>query len=339
MNITLKELAEKLNVSISTVSKVMNGKGTVSDETRKRITETALKLNYTPNENARSLRTQNSKTIGLIIPDITNSFYAYLVKSIEEKCQAEGYSVILCNCNYNLQREYDYFDLLRAKNVNGIICAAVGNMKNIEIKPKEILVNINEQFPEDKLFDCISINNSDAMYSLTQYVINMGHKDIAYVNGPSVNATPRLRREGFFRCMQENDIPISGEFLYEGNYDFETGRSAAKKMLLGKRLPTAVICHNNVISYGFYSVLNEVGFDVPKDISMATFDTFDTGNMSKFKFTCIIQPVEQLGQKSVELILKKMNKEIPKSQFTKIVLPYELVFGSTIRNLNRTSEE
>jgi len=336
MSITLKKLADKLNVSVSTVSKVMNGKGTVSEATRKLIIDTARELKYTPNENARSLRTQNSKAIGVIIPDITNPFYAYLIKGIEEKCQIEGYSVVLCNCNNNTQREYDYFDLLRAKNVSGIICAAVSDMKKIDVKPKEIIVSINEQFPEDKLFDWVSISNCDAMYDLVQHVINMGHTDIAYVSGPLSNATPKLRSEGYFKCMKENNLPFSKEFVYEGNYDIDSGRAAAKKLLLGKRMPTAVICHNNVIAYGLCSVLNDAGYSVPQDISVAAFDTIDTGDMPRLKITCIVQPVEQVGHKCVELILKKMRKEILRNQFVKIDMPYELVFGSTIRNIKRT---
>ena len=332
MGATLKELADALGLSASTVSKVINGKGTVSDKTRKKVLSVAEQMNYRPNESARSLRTKDSRTIGVIIPDITNPFYASLVKGIEEKCQSVGYSVVLCNCNYNLDREYDYFELLCSKNVNGIILATVSEMNRFVGKNKVALVSINEEVPDERL-DWVSIDNKSAMYELTQHVINLGHTRIGCIYGTQLHITSKLRFDGFLQCMKDNDLPINEKFLLDGGFNYETGRKAAKNLIVGP-LPTAVLCHNNALSYALYDVLCEAGYKVPDDISIASFDTAEFGRLLKLLFTCIRQPVEQIGHDAVTLILQKMNMKNSKAKVHPIIKPHEFVLGNSVKNIN-----
>jgi len=331
MFVTLKELANQLGLSVATVSKVINGKGTVSAETREKVLSLAKQVNYRPNESARSLRTKNTKTIGVIIPDITNSFYTRLIKGIEERCQSVGYSVILSICNYNSNREYDYVELLCSKNVNGIISATLNEMSNFAEKFRTVLISINEQFP-DVSRNWVSVDNKAAMYDLTQHVINLGHTKIACIYGTQLVTAPKLRLEGFLQCMKDNSLSINEKYLLDGGLDYDTGREAAKSLIKGP-LPTAVICHNSVLSYALYDVLCEAGYNVPDDISIAGFDIHEFDLPLKLSFTCIRQPVEQIGNDAVNLILQKMDLKNPISELIPIIEPHELVWGNTVKNI------
>jgi LacI family transcriptional regulator len=327
MAATLRDIAKELNLSASTISKVLNGKGTVAKETREKILSFSEQLNYRPNENARSLRTQQSRTIGLLVADVTNPFYALLVKIVEEVCRQKDYSVILCNCDYNIDRQNYYFDLLRAQ-VCGLIFASFGDK---EQRPDNIIVTINQMSNKSNL-DWISIDNREAMYTLTQYIVNLGHREIGCIAGFQDADTAELRYQGYVDCMAANRLSVYQDRVFFKNYKFDQGYESAKKMMtLGKRLPSAILCHNNVVAMGAYKAFTEAGYSIPEDISLACFDAVDDNSVTDVKFTCIAQPIERIGKEIVELILKKNSGEIPKNQVFSQILPFNFVLGNTVK--------
>ena len=334
MAIKLKEIAHKLNLSTSTVSRVLNGKGTVSKETREKILSLSERLKYRPNENARSLRTQQSRTIGLLVADVTNPFYARLVKIIEEVCRLKDYSVILCNCDYNIARQNYYFDFLRAQ-VGGLIHASFGDK---EQSPHNIIVTINQMKKTSNL-DWVSIDNQEAMYTLTQYIINLGHREISCVAGSLQAATAQLRYQGYVDCMSANGALVNTDWVFHDNYKFSDGYEAAKKLLRGKRLPSAVLCHNNMVALGAYKAFTESGYSIPGDVSMACFDAVDEYSAMDLRFTCIIQPLERIGEEIVDLILKKNSGDIPRNCICSKILPFDLVLGNTVKKLQEVAHE
>lgn len=332
MRTTIRDLANQLGVSTSTVSKVINGKGSISPELRQRVLAAVEASNYQPDLNAKSLRTRTTNTIGVILPNITNLFYCYLMKGIEAICQEQNFSVLMGTCNNNYKREKEYFDLFRSKNVSGIIFVTIGDLSRFH-DDASMVMTINEQLPSEHLIDSISIDNQLAVSDLTQYIWNLGHRDIAFVNSGQNDTVSYFRQKGYVDCLARNGINAREDLIYPGGLDMEDGYRVGKRMILRETPLSAVICHNNIIAYGVSKAFREAGVRVPEDVSVSCFDAISQGDLYDTQFTCIRQPVERIGREAAELLIQKSRGKIPVGQYVKKVVPHELVFGTTVKKL------
>ena len=331
MKTTIRDIANQLGVSASTVSKVINGKGSISPELRQRVLAVVEQANYQPNLNAKSLRTRTTNTIGVILPDITNLFYCYLMKGVEAKCQEENFSVLVGTCNYNIQREREYFDLFRSKNVTGIISVTIGDLSRLP--DVSMVVSTNEQVAGERQSDWVSIHNEPAARDLTQYLLNLGHRDIAYITSGQQDTVSNQRLKGFLSCMEANGLSVPPERIYDGSLFLDSSYRAGRQIILSGKLPTAVICHNNTNAYGASQAFRDAGYRIPDDISIACFDAINQGDLYGTQFTCIMQPVEQIGREAASLLIQRSTGQLPETPFVQKVLPYELVFGKSVRKL------
>lgn len=331
MKTTIRDIANQLGISASTVSKVINGKGSISPELRQKVLAVVEEANYQPNLNAKSLRTKTTNTIGVILPDVTNLFYCYLMKGVEAKCQEENFSVLVGTCNYNTQREREYFDLFRSKSVTGIISVTIGDLRRVP--DVSMVISTNEQMEGERQTDWVSIHNEPAAHDLTQYLWNLGHRDIAYVSSGQNDTVSSLRLQGFLHCMEENGLPVPPEQIYEGGLFLDGGYQAGRKIILSGKLPTAVICHNNTNAYGVAKAFRDAGYRIPDDISIACFDAINQGDLYGTQFTCIMQPVEEIGRAAADLLIRRSTGELDGESLIHKVLPYELVFGNSVRKL------
>ena len=331
MKPTIRDIANQLGVSASTVSKVINGKGSISPELRQKILSVVEEVNYQPNLNAKSLRTKSTNTIGVILPDVTNLFYCYLMKGIEAKCQEENFSVLVGTCNYNAQREREYYDLFRSKNVTGIISVTIGDLSRFP--DVSMLVSINEQVEGERQTDWVSIHNKPAAWDLTQYLLNLGHRDIAYVNSGLRDTVSSQRLQGFLECMQAHGLTVPDEWIFDGSLFLDGSYQAGRRIILSGKLPTAVICHNNTNAYGVAKAFRDAGYRIPDDISIACFDAINQGDLYGTQFTCIMQPVEEIGREAADLLIRRSMQSLSDQPFIRKVLPYELKFGSSVRKL------
>lgn len=335
MSITIKDVAQSLDIAPSTVSKVLNGTGSVGKKTKQRVLEAVKKMNYAPNESARQLRTKDFRTIGVIVPEIKNEFYSYLIEQIEEQSRVNSYSMLLGISNYQDERKLSYYDLLSSKNISGFVITLADQIKHYD-NGKNIIVTIDEQRKDDNsLFDVVSIDNRKAMSDLTQYLINLGHRDIAYLSGQfDKSDTICLRYQGYIDCMKENDIPTQDHLnITNMKLDFCSAYDLVKKMLYRTKLPTAIMCHNNEIAYAAYKAIEELGYKIPEDISLACFDSIDHTGFKKAKITCVIQPIEKYAFEAVKLIIAKVTGEIPRNECIRKVLDYEIEFGDTVKKI------
>ena len=230
MKTTIRDIANQLGVSASTVSKVINGKGSISPELRQRVLAVVEEANYQPNLNAKSLRTKTTNTIGVLLPDVTNLFYCYLMKGVEAKCQEENFSVLVGTCNYNPQREREYLDLFRSKSVTGIISVTIGNLSRFS--DISMLVSTNEQVEGESQSDWVSIHNEPAARDLTQYLLNLGHRDIAYVNSGQKDTVSNQRLQGFLNCMKENGLDVPPDQVYDGSLFLDGSYQAGRRIIL-----------------------------------------------------------------------------------------------------------
>lgn len=332
MKTTIRDLASQLGVSASTISKAVNGTGSVSPELRQKILAAVEESNYQPNLNAKSLRTRSTNTIGVILPDVTNLFYCYLMKGIEAKCQEENFSVLVGTCNYNHQREREYLDLFRSKSVTGVISVTIGDLDRFS--DVNMLVSTNEQDESiDQQSDWVSIRNEPAAWDLTQYLLNLGHRDIAYVTSGHADVVSTLRQKGFTSCMESHGLSVPPERICDGSLFFDGSYEAGRKIILSGSLPTAIICHNNTNAYGVAKAFRDAGYRIPEDISIACFDAIHQGDLYRTQFTCIMQPVEQIGRAAAELLIRRSTGQMPETPYIKKVLPYELVFGNSVRKI------
>ncbi len=323
----LKDIAKTLDVSVSTVSRALNDKGRISQKMRKRILSVASEMNYHPDENARSLKTNKTSILGVIVPDITNTFYAKLVKGIEKSCKRNKYSVLLCNSDEDPKVEKEYYQLLKSKKVLGMIVVSVSNQDYYSKGNFENIIFVDNIPLVSKQFICITIDNVNAAYDLAEYVYLKGYRRIAVITGPAQEMSSKLRLEGIKKYLSANGNESYSLKVYEGDFKFEGGYKCMKQIIADKLEIDVVIALNNFLAYGAMAAMNENSINVPEQIKLVCFDAVDDMNIIKPKLTCIMQPVEEFGELAVKLLKSQLEKESLTSG--KIFLNYTFVQGES----------
>jgi len=335
---TLQTIADMVNVSRSTVSRVLNNKWKkhgISQATADKITSRAKELHYLKNEAARSLRKKKTFTIGVIVRDITNPFYSQLVKFVESSLYTKGYIIIICNTNYDLDRESGHINVLLSRRVDGIILSPIQkSIKNIfKIKDRNVPL---------ALFDC-KINKFDADYILVDneagtmeavnHLIAHGHKKIGYIGGNSYDSNNRLRYVGYRKALSKASLSMTEHYVKHGNYTFKHGYEAITELLRSSDAPTAFFAANNRIVLGACKGIMDCGLQIPDDVSIIGFDDFETATMLPSPLTVIRQPLRELAFNAVDILLSRMDKtnNIP---YVTSKLKTEFVLRSSTRNVN-----
>ena len=330
---SIREIAKNAGVSVSTVSRVINGKDRVSSETRDKVNKALEALDYKPNEMARVLRGKKSNTIGIVVSDISNNFFAKLIKGAERAAMAKGYNVLVCSTNSDCAKELECIELLISKQVSGIIVASVGFESGLENHKDEIPIVYIDNLPRHtKEFNSVSIDNLRASRRLTEYLITKGHRDIAILAGNLMESTGQGRLAGWKNAMSESGLTIHDHWILTGEFSIESGYRCMEKLLAQKARPTAVLAANNTIAYGAMLALRQNGYDVPGDVSIAAFDADDETGLITPKLTTVNQPVQEFGRVAVDICLHHIGKE-GQNHCVKTVLPYELIEGDSVKLL------
>jgi len=255
MGITIKDIARQANVSTTTVSRVINNKPDVSDSTKEKIQKIINKNNYQPNNIARGLVLKKTKTVGLIIPDISNPFFPEIIKGVEHKTKDYGYSVIICDTENQIKQEKSSIDLLINNRVDGIIMSLSSEsvMDLNTIKKSDLsIVQLDRNIPELK-YPMVSVDNKLSAYKATEYLINLGHDKVGHVTG-DLNTKPAIDRlKGYKKALKDNNINFSDKLVINGDYSKKSGYTAMKKMLKNEN-PTAVFFANDLMALGAYEV-------------------------------------------------------------------------------------
>lgn len=325
----LVDIANELNISPSTVSKGLNDKGRMSAKLRKKIKDTAEKMQYHPNEFARSLKTNSTTMIGVILPDISNIFYGKLLKGIDNVARQRGYSVIYCDSGENLKHEKEYYDFLSEKNVCGMIIATAG-INNIydNVPKKDNIVFVDGMPSADIVHPFITIDNYEAAIELTEYVLSNGYNDIYMICGPSVDTITKDRVLGFEESLKKHGIKSRNRVI-ECEHSYNGGKKAMESLIKNHK-PEAVITENNFLAYGALSTIRSSGLSVPDDIAVACFDGLDDFDTMFIDLTAINQPIERIGRKAAEIVIDRNEKQSFDGEISKIVLEYTLYKGNSI---------
>jgi len=303
---TLKEVAQLANVSTATVSNVINNTKFVREEVKKQVYEAMEDLNYRPNEIAKSLRVQQSKLIGILISDISNGFISTVVKGIETTLSEKGYNVLLCSTDSDIEKEKEYLNLLMGKRIDGLIIsssAGTGEHYNDLIKAKVPLVFLN-RCPDHFPSNMVMTNNIKGAYMATEHLISHSYKKIAVITGPLHFSTGRDRFIGYQRALDDYGIPFKKEFVFEGNFDIESGYKLTEAILKSDLKVEAIFISNNSMALGAYKYIKEKGLKIPQDIAIYGYDDPEWADVVDPPLSGISQPAYELGVYAANNIIK-----------------------------------
>lgn len=336
MSYTLKDIAKQANVSITAVSLVLNDKPCrISDEKKELIKQIAKENNYTPNINARSLVTKETKTFGLIIPDIENIFFSRLTKSIESYCRQAGYTLIIVNSNDEYEQDLYLIDLLLSRGIDGLFItfstSAYKHEEELCAKLSELTIPyvLIDRFFND--FDCnkVYFDNTLGAYLATKYLIEQGHKRISCVVHSINSHSLAFRFDGYKKAMQEYGLEIKDDYIIKGNYHIESGYDAGD--IIMRNNTTAVFVANDMMTLGLLKRLKEEGVRVPEDLSIVSYDNTLNDFIITLQLTSVEQNIANLGKKASDVMINLVQNK--QSDFANICLEPKLVINNSVRNI------
>ncbi len=325
---SLKEVAARAQVSTATVSHVVNKTAYVSPTRRERVLKAMRQLNYHPNALARSLKTNKSKTVGMIIPDIANPFFPMVVRGAEDALRHEGYTLILGNSDGDLDKEELYYSTFQSKRVDGILLIVSPTSS-----PPEYLrrhdhsatpIVYVDRFHSRLRGDVVMADNISGSYEAVCHLVDSGHRRIGIITGPLELTNARLRLEGYERALREHQLPVTDQLIRVGKFDVQSGYEETKELLKLAEPPTAVFVSNALMTLGFLRALNEAGMRCPRDIALVSFDDMDWFDFSQPRISAVAQPAYELGAKAAELLVRRIASKLS-GPTSHRVLPTKLI--------------
>jgi len=322
---TIKDVAALAGVSYTTVSHVINKTRPVSDAARTEVEAAIRRLNYLPSAIARSLRHQTTLTIGLLISNNTNPFFSELAHGIEEGCYRNGYSVFLCNSNDEPARQEAQLRVLLEKRIDGLIVGSAGApqalAKRLRASPVPLVV-IDRALPGLEA-DLVQIDHEEGGYLATKYLVELGHKTIGCIAGPSNTTASSERLAGYRRALAEAALPHRQRWVTESDFSSEGGYQAAARLLQKPGL-TAVFASNDLMGIGLLRYAAEKGIRVPQELSVVGFDGIELGRYVHPALTTIAQSIGQLGELAANTLIQCIGRR-GKGPFRQLVLPPEII--------------
>lgn len=323
--VTINDVAEHANVSKATVSHVINNTRFVSEETRNRVMQVIAELGYQPSMVARSLTTNRTGMIGIIVSDIANNFFGDVLKGIEDIFRPYNMSLIFCNTDEILEREDQYIDLLLRQRVDGIIAAATSQKWDVLQKAASLqtpLVVVDRAY-EGLVSPYVGVNNWKGTCMGVQHFIQSGYRSIGILAGFQRLSTMRERLAGFRHALEVHQITLPDKWCISSPLSIEAGKEAALKLLSEPDRPKAIFINNNLLSLGTLLAVNELGLRCPEDVALIGFDDPPWAAVSNPPLTVIRQPSRQIGQVAAQMLLNLINEQPPAE--THIQLDCELV--------------
>lgn len=333
--VTIRDVAAASNVSVATVSYVLNGKKKVSEETKQKIQAVIDELGFVPDLNARGLSVKDTKLLGVVVPQTEpgsklmfhNIFYSELLGSIEYAARQRGYHVIISATDVT----EDYLQLIQERNLAGVII--IGTYQNqffSELKTLDVPVVLIDSYCKYDYFHKLRIDDEDCAYRAAEYVIQQGHKKIALVTGHlKEDGVMQKRYSGFVRALQKNGLEFHQENLYEATVDYESGVNAAEWFANMNADITAVVATADVLAIGLMKGFYEKGMRVPEDISIIGFDDLDISKFTTPGLTTVKQPISAKGERAVEILIE--NIEDPKMEKLEEVFEVKLIERQSVR--------
>lgn len=325
MKATIYDVAKEAGVSIATISNAINGKGKVSKKRREQILKIIEQLNYQPSVIASALMGKKTFTLGLLIPDISNPFFAEIARAIEDQAHHSGYSVIICSTDNKDERVERYISLLEQKSVDGIIIGT--GIENLDIllrlQTRSVPFVMIARETAALAVDTVVADDYIGGILAAQHLTELGHRQLAILCENLKVSSSRERIRGFKQGLMEMNIPFDDNNIVTCEYLVEEGRRGAYELLHRPEKPTAIFCCNDLLAIGAMQVAKQIGIKVPDDLSIVGFDDTILAGVTDPPLTTIAQPIERMGKQAFNLLIDNlMNSESVKQR---IVLRPELI--------------
>lgn len=324
----MHDIARHASVSVGTVSHVINGTTPVRDEIKRRVQEAIEKLGYHPNHLSRALRTQQSKLIGMVIPDITNPFFPSVVRGVEDVAYKSSYRILLCNADNNIDKEREYLNDLRSFMPAGIILIPSDD-HNLDWTGDVPVVCIDRKPPGWK-HDSVTVENFEGGFSAGKHFASLKHEVIGIIRGPSNVVSSNERVRGFVDALRRSRITISPEYIQEGYFSQESGYTCAMRLLRLVPRPTAIFACSDLMAIGALAAVKACKIECPKDVSIIGYDGLSLTDYTEPPLTSISQPSYQLGYAAARLLLDRINGD--QSAPRNIVLKTQLKLQDSVQS-------
>lgn len=325
MTVTLQNVAERAGVSKITVSRVITGSGTVRGETAARVQAAIDELGYIPNHLARSLRSRQSMTLALLLPDITNPYWTTVARGVEDEARQQGFGVFLCNTDEDPEKEARYIDLAIQRRVDGIILGPTPESHQAlhRLTSQKVAFVLVDRAVEGVRADSVRGDSYGGSFALTEHLLRTGKERIAFVGGPISTSTGLDRLHGYRAALAVDGHAIDTDLIKIGGYSQQSGYLLAKELMELPKSPDAMITGNNQITLGSLLALTALGKSVPDDIALVSFDDIPAMNCLSPLLTAAVQPAYRIGRLGAERLLQRISGDVGDVQ--DYVLPVRLI--------------
>ena len=323
---TIKDVAAVAGVSFTTVSHVVNNTRPVSADVRSKVELAIRQLNYVPSAVARSLKARSTATIGLVVPNSTNPYFAELARGIEDGCARNGYCVFFCNSDDDPAKQRNYLRVLQEKRIDGLIVASAGDDSTLAqtlADSREPLVIVDRNI-EGISADLVQIDHEKGAYLATRHLLQLGHSKIGCITGPIETAVSAMRVHGFIRAMAERGVEIAPNGIVESDFSGSGGYRAASQ-LFDTVQPTAIFAGNDMMGIGALRAAAERGLRVPQDCSVIGFDDIELGRFTYPALSTVGQSVRALGEMAAQTLIERINGTSADTLFRRRVIAPRLI--------------
>ncbi len=328
---TIFDIAKKANVSVITVSRLLNNPKIVSKGTSEKIFRAMEDLNYQPSQIARSLVKKQTNTIGVIMPDVKNTFFNNLFRIIEDYASKHGFSLLLCNTDEDPAKEMKYIKLLQSQRVDGlIIIPCVVKSVDYLLKGNMPFVLVDRILREQKT-SYVSADHYAGAYNATEYLIKLGHKRIAVLKGSGVLFPDVMRYNGFADAMKDNGIRIEEKYVQDCKFNEMKAYISTINLFKLKQRPTAIFTFNSKMMNGSIRAIQRLSLHIPEDISLVCFDQIAGYEIFKPKITCVIQPIKSLAVDSISALINLIKRRHLPVEHVEIKLKPKLIIGDSCK--------
>ncbi|MYL34088.1 catabolite control protein A [Pontibacillus yanchengensis] len=329
MNVTIYDVAREANVSMATVSRVVNGNPNVKPATRKKVLDAIERLGYRPNAVARGLASKKTTTVGVIIPDISSIFFAELARGIEDIATMYNYNIILSNSDQNKEKEIHLINSMLGKQVDGLVFMG-GKITEDHIREFQnasVPVVLAATVDETNTVPSVNINYEQAAYEATKTLFDHGNEHVAFVAGPIETNISDQKYSGYVKALKDSGKSYTDAYTIRGDYTYDSGIEALEQLMEMEEPPTGIFVASDEMALGVIHGAQDRGMKVPEDIEVFGFDNTRLATMVRPTLSTVVQPMYDIGAVSMRLLTKYMNNEEVTDQ--NVILPH--------RNIKRNS--
>ncbi len=327
-----KDIAIKAGVSVATVSRVVNENGYVKEETKNLVLKAFNQLANEDQLFVQSVSNGKTKTIGVVIPDISNPFFGEVIKGISNVADQHSASLLVCNTEEQMEKELRYLDLFKTSGIMGLIITPKTDQDGYNAKYLYQLESLGvpivllDRGINLSHFNSVFVNNTTGSFNAINALINEGHKDIAIISGPMSSKPGRERFYGYENALRDSKIEMKKEYVFFGDFKLQSGYEITKKILKLKNRPTAIFAANNMMAQGCVKALIENGISIPDDMSFISFDDVDMFDIMNLKISTVSRPTEFMGTVAAEMLFELIdNRQVKHTSVKEVLLETRLV--------------